>query len=241
MALALYLAALLSCSNNGLALPLSPRAMVTPGQQQQDAKQVPAEKQTPDSTQPPAAPPAKPADKPKKVITNDDLKSSGNGDSGFSTLDFGQINDCNRSCFEEIRQRARVIPSESPNWKRDLLQAIDRVRSNGEWQKYLRDLYDMHVKFCQIGDDKKEELAKSADPNNVTAREIAIDDKYDAKFKEAQAALQELTNRQDALQRKFSGSPFAYQFSVVQTSRIQNASCAQRWYPNNSENDESDR
>lgn len=241
MVLALYLAILLSCSSNGSARARSPRAILTPGQQQQDAKQAPPEKQAPDSTQPPPAPPAKPADKPKKVITNDDLKSPGGGDSGFSSLDFGQINDCNRNCFEEVRQRTRVVPSLNPNWRRDLLQAIDQVRNDGEWQKYLRDFYDMHLKFCQIGDEKKEELAKFADPNNVTARELAIDDKYDAKFKEAQTALQELTNRQDALQRKFAGNPFAYQFSVMQTTRIQNASCAQRWYPNNSEDNENDQ
>jgi hypothetical protein len=31
------------------------------------------------------------------------------------------------------------------------LQAIDTVRKDDEWQKHLRNLYDVHLKFCQLG------------------------------------------------------------------------------------------
>ena len=212
-------------------LPQAPDT--APAQQRQDQKPA-AERQAPDS-QPSQQPAAKPAPKPKKVITNDDLTSGRVG--AFSTADFSEVNDCDRICFEQVRQLARVSPASDPNWKRDVLQAIDTVRKDDEWQKHLRDLYAVHLKFCEYGAEKREELAKNADPRNVTPKEIAIDEKYDAKFKQAQAELQKLYEQQGAIQRKFAGDPFAFQFSFVQTSRIQNASCEQRWYPSNTTDD----
>ena len=155
-------------------------------------------------------------------------------------MEFSEINDCDRYCFENVRQSARAPTGSNPNWKRDLLQAIDRVRSDAEWQTYLRELYNVHLKFCQLGDEKREELNRDADPHNVTPREIAIDDKYDAKFKEVQATLQTLYYRQADLQKRFGANPFAFQFSIVQTSRIQNANCAQQRSPRYTPNDADD-
>ena len=218
----LYLAIFFSLSPG--KLPAVSLAVPALRQQQQDPKPSPPDKQPSESPQQPAASPAKPADKPKKVITNDDLKGGGGGD-GFSAVNFGQINDCDRNCFDQVRQLARVSPGADANWKRDLLQAIDTVRKDDDWQKYLRDLYDVHLKFCRLGGEKRDELAKYADPRNVTPKEIAIDDKYDAKFKQTQAELTNVYARQSALQRRFGENPFAYQFSIVQTNRIQNASC----------------
>lgn len=194
---------------------------------QQDQKPA-ADKQSSD-THPDQQAPEKPPPKPRKVITNDDLKPARGA--AFSGADFGQINDCDRNCFEKVRELARVAPGSNPNWKRDLLHAVDTVRKDAEWQGYLRSLYNVHLKFCQFGAEKRDELAKNADPHNVTPREIAIDEKYDAKFKQAQVELQDLYSRQAALQRKFGADPFAVQFSFVQTSRIQNAPCEQQWYP----------
>jgi hypothetical protein len=173
--------------------------------------------------------PDKTTPKTRKVITNDDLKPARHG--GFSGGDFNEINDCDRRCFEQVRELARVAPASNPNWKHDLLRAVDTVRKDAEWEGYLRSLYNVHLRFCQFGAEKRDELAKSADPHNVTPREIAIDEKYDAKFKQAQVELQDLYSRQSDLQRKFSGNPLALQFSLVQTSRIQNAPCEQHWYP----------
>lgn len=194
--------------------------------------------------QPAAAPstpvvPANPAAKPKKIITNDDLKGGGNS-GGFSAADFNSINNCNRACFEQVRQQAHVIPSASPNWKRDLLQAVEQIRNDNDWQKYLRDLYEQHVKFCNLGLEKRQELAKYSDPNNVTPRELAIDEKYDAKFTAAQNALRALDARQASLQRKYAGYPLAYQFTMIQASRIQTANCYGQGGPDYSPNDADD-
>ena len=74
----------------------------------------------------------------------------------------------------------------------------------------------------------------------MTPREIAIDDKYDAKFKEVQAALQTLYYRQGDLQRKFGANPFAYQFSIVQTGPNPECNCAPQRYPNYAPSDADD-
>ena len=98
------------------------------------------------------APAAKPPDKPKKVITNDDLKGSWQRRFGVSPMEFGEVNDCDRNCFEKVRQMARVPTSVKPELETGSLQAIDQVRKDDEWQKYLRELYDVHLKFCQFGE-----------------------------------------------------------------------------------------
>jgi hypothetical protein len=237
----LYLAIFLTCAPGEFPQAQAQSPVPAPPQQQ-DAKQLPPDKQPSDSPVPaPALPPSptKPSRKPKKVITNDDLSGSGDGFS-FSPQDFSQINDCNRNCFEQVRQLSRIAPATNPNWRRLLLQAIEEVRREGAWQKYLRDLYDVHVKFCALGDQRREELAKYADPRNVTPREVAIDEKYDVKFKEMQSELQAVYERQSALQAKFSGNPFAYQFSTVQADRIKSANCMSPRYPNYSPTDADD-
>ena len=168
----------LADSGTGQPSPTEQKLPDTLPQQPTAAPATPAVPVTPPLPQPP--------EKPRRVITNDDLK--GGGGSGFSPMEFSEINDCDRYCFENVRQLARASTSSNPNWKRDLLQAIDRIRSDAEWQTYLRELYDVHLKFCQLGDEKREEPSRDADPHNVTRREIAIHDKYDAKFKEDREA-----------------------------------------------------
>lgn len=162
-----------------------------------------------------------------KVYTNENLPSAADGS---VAMDFSTINDCDRNCFEQVRTLAHVSPAANPDWKRDLLRALDPVRKDPEWQQYLRDVYEAHLRFCQISDEKREELARVADPSNVTARELNVDDKYDAKFRQAQASLQTLYLRQRPLQQKFAFSSFSLQFSQLQVSRIQSASCANQSY-----------
>ena len=133
-----YLLTVLCCGASGHRAPTA-ASPIPAEQQQQDPKPSPTEQKPSDTPpqQPTAAPttPAVPAtppppkspDKPRRVITNDDLK--GGGGSGFSPMEFSEINDCDRYCFENVRQLARAPTGSNPNWKRDLLQAIDRVRS----------------------------------------------------------------------------------------------------------------
>jgi len=193
----------------------------------QDAALKPAPSDNP--SQPPAGADAKPSNPRKKVYTNDNLPKANPGD--FSGADFSEINNCDRNCFEQVRQLAHVFPGSNPNWKRDLLRALDTVRKDADWQKYLRDLYDVHQRFCALGAEKRDEIAYVADPANVTPREIAVEDKYDAKFKQAQSSLEQVSAPQHGLQQLFGASPFSLQFSQLQVSRIQNAPCGSQRYP----------
>ena len=145
-----------------------------------------------------------------------------------------------RNCFEQVRQLAHVFPGSNSNWKRELLRALDTVRKDPDWQKYLRDLFDVHQRFCALGAEKRDEIAYVADPANVTPREIAVEDKYDAKFKQAQASLEQVSARQHGLQQLFAASPFSLQFSQLQVSRIQNAPCSSQRYPQPTPSDGND-
>ena len=218
--------AMILCLTTG-GFRIAPRAMTGP-RQQDAAKPSSQEKQTPNSQQkqpssatPPAAAPAR----SKKVITNDDLQSS----SGFgsSPADFGEINDCDRSCFQYLQQSVRVDPAQNPHWRRDILRSIDLVRKDAEWQGILREVYDLHLKLCELGDEKRQELNTGADPHNVTSQEVGIEEKYDVRFKKLQDELRAVYARQSAL-RTGADNPVAYRFRIYQEGRVQNAACAQR-------------
>jgi len=197
--------------------------------QQNDPKRPSKEKQPPDSQQKqPSTQAAKPAAKPKKVITNDDLAGSGGG-FGFSSAEFSQINECDRNCFLNLQQSIRIDPAQNPHWRRDVLRAIDLVRKDAAWQRILRDVYDLHLKTCDLQAEKQEELAKSADPNNVTPQEVDIEEKYEVKFKELQEQLNAVRARQSTLKGD-AENPVVFRFRIDQENRLQGAPCAQPAY-----------
>jgi hypothetical protein len=90
--------------------------------QQQDDQRAPADKPTADSAQQTpatAADAAKPSAKPKRVITNDDIKSSPyTGFGGLFYTNSGSINDCDANCFDQVRAFAQVDAERNPNWRR---------------------------------------------------------------------------------------------------------------------------
>jgi hypothetical protein len=220
--------ALLLCFASG---GLRPAPRVTPiAWQQTDPKRPSQEKQPADSQQKqPSAPAAKPAAKPKKVITNDDLEGSGSG-FGFSSAEFSQINDCDRSCFRNLQQSIRIDPAQNPHWRRDVLRAIDLVRKDAAWQRILHDVYDLHLKTCDLQVEKQEELAKAADPANVTPQEVDIEEKYEVKFRELQEQLNAVRARQSALKGDANDNPVVFRFRIYQENRLQGAPCAQPAY-----------
>jgi hypothetical protein len=166
--------------------------------------------------------------KPKKVITNDDIKSSPfAGFGGLFYTNSGSINDCDANCFDQVRMFAQVNAEKNSNWRRDVLKQLELVRSDGEWQAYLHELYDAHNRVCQLTFDKGDELRRSGNTRNLGPQEIAITEKYDQKMKAAQAELSQVFGRQTALQRKFMDKPYANSFAMVQGTRMQGGFCSQ--------------
>jgi hypothetical protein len=164
------------------------------------------------------------ANQPKKGITTDDIKSSpftGFGEVFYTNT--GSINDCDANCFEQVHMMAHVTGEKNATWRRDVLEQLDAVRSDSEWQTYLHELYDAHRRVCQVTFDKLDELRRSGNARNMGPQEIAISEKYDAQMNSAQAEL----NAAVARQRKFAAKPYANSFAMVQGMRMQGGFCSQ--------------
>jgi hypothetical protein len=225
-----YLAAVLWCAAGGSLFRPRATIMTGPRERQQADSQAPGDKPSArDTAQSPAAPataaPAKAADKPKKVITNDDIKSSPFARfGGLFYTSTGSINDCDANCFDQVRQIASA--ETNPNWRREVLEQIEFVRSDSEWQAYLHDLYDAHNKVCQLQFDKADELKRSGNMRNLGPQEIAIAEKYDTKMGAAQENLSDAVARQPALQERFVDKPYASSFARMQGMRMQGGFCA---------------
>jgi hypothetical protein len=193
----------------GFSFLLASMVMAAPQEQQQDGRKTPAVK-------------------PKKVITNDDIRSSPfAGFGGLFYTNSGSINDCDANCFDQVRLFAQVNAEKNSDWRRGVLKELELVRSDGEWQAYLHELYDAHQKVCQLTFDKGDELKRSGNTRNLGPREIAITEKYDVKMKAAQAELSAVVGRQTTLQKKFADKRYANSFATAQGTRMQAGFCSQ--------------
>lgn len=170
---------------------------------------------------------AKPA-RAKHVITNDDIKPSPYANFGglfyFST---GSINDCDSACSDQVRAMATFNSDKNPNWRTQVLRELEQVRSNSEWQTYLRALYGAHNKICQLTFDKQDELRRSGNSRNVGPTEIAIAEKYEDQTKAAQNELNTEVARQSVEQKKFAEKPYANAFASLQGTRMMGGFCSQ--------------
>jgi hypothetical protein len=214
--------ALLVCCAFGFPL-FSPGTVCA--QEQPAEQKPPADKPATDAS---AASSATSANKPKRVITNDDIRSS-----PFSTFgglfytNSGSINDCDAGCFDQVHLMGHLGLDKNPNWRTDVLRQVDQVRSDGEWQAYLHELYNAHNRICQLTFDKEDELRRSGNRRNLGPQEIAITERYDEKAKAAEADLSELVAQQPVLQKKFFSKPYANAFASVQGFRMRSGFCSQ--------------
>jgi hypothetical protein len=210
---------------SGVSVGYAAQTAQTPDEAK-NSESKPAENSGPAQPAPP--PSAKPATKPKKIITNDDIKSS--LDSGFGGVFYvsaGAINNCDVMCFDQLRGNAWRGGKENPNWRRDILQQLDFVRSDSQWQGYLHELYRAHDAICQLTFEKQDEMRRSGSTRKLGPQEIAIADKYDDKISAAQATLTSAVARESELRQRFAGKPIANNFAMTQGVRMQGGFCSQ--------------
>src|ERR1700690_730122 len=214
----------------GLAILAFLLSAATAGARAQDqplsppAQQQPGFAPAPSPSNIPVPKPQAPRRRAHRVITNDDIEGIGSIYRSAFGPDLTYINDCDRSCFEAVRVAARIYPS-GVQWKKDLLDAIERVKDDGPWQGLLSDFGAVRGKFCLLEQERNEELARESDPRNVTPVEISIEEKYDRLFKGAQADLLSLYDRAQVLRQSHASSGLEIGFMNYQTNRIVTANC----------------
>ncbi len=226
-----YFGVILRCAAGLCALlPAVPTSVAAQEQQQQEQK-PPTAKTTADAAAQVSTTVATgtPASKPKHVITNDDIKPSPYSSfGGLFYMSTGSINDCDAGCFDQVRGIAMVNSETNPNWRRDVLRQLDLVRSDGEWQVYLHDVYRAHNKVCQSTFDKQDELRKSGGSfRNLGPQQIAITERYDEETKAAQDDLSARVERRPQIQKKFADRPYANAFATIQGTRMTSGFCSQ--------------
>jgi hypothetical protein len=214
--------------------PAFPTSLPAQEQQQQQQDQKPSADKTKATADAPlqdstTAAAGKPASKPKHVITNDDIKPSPyTSFGGLFYMSSGAINDCDASCFDQVRAMAMANSDTNPNWRRDVLRQIELVRSDGEWQAYLHDVYTAHNKICQLTFDRQDELRRSGGSfRNLGPQQIAITEKYDQQTKAGQDELSAQVARQRQIQKKFVEQPYANAFANIQGTRMMAGFCSQ--------------
>jgi len=188
--------------------------------------QSPAPAPGPAAAQDQAKPEA--AAKPHHIITNEDIQAQHDLiASANSDVNIGNINDCDRTCFEMVRSQTGYWLTQNTDWKRDLLRGIEQVSDDPKWQAALFHIARVKSKFCDLAQDKNDALADVADPRKMTEDEIAIDEQYDRKFKTAQAELNSALADADAIMRSYGG--IVVTFMRLQKQRACNRVCIIRY------------
>jgi len=208
--------------------PQAPPPSASPSQQAADKSAAPNAAPSSDAAQGPDQ--VKPAatGKGHHVITNEDIQAKHELiASANSDVDIGNINDCDRTCFEMVRSQAGYWLVQNTDWKRDLLRGIEQVSDDPKWQAALFHIARVKARFCDLSQDKNDALANVADPRKMTEDEIAIDEQYDRKFKAAQAELNSALAEADAITRTYSG--IVVTFMNMQKQRACNRVCIIRY------------
>jgi hypothetical protein len=180
---------------------------------------------TPATNPPQEAPAPKKETKPHKVFTNEDVEGKGAAmyPSSADFVDLNAINECDRYCFEQVRQASHIPPGMSPNWKYALLDGIEKVRGDAAWQTILAQLASIKGKYCSLEAEKNAALARQAGSGTVTEGEISIEEAYERKIRALQAETAGVYERAEPIHRKYTGA--VVQFMTLQQQRIANIAC----------------
>ena len=201
----------------------APQSNPAPAPCTENCPPAPAQAKLP-ATSPDAA--AKPPANPHKVITNDDMDARPHDITIEGTRDIlQQLNACDRTCFDQVAQRAGANGAYSARWKLALLDAIEAVKADTAWQGTLGEIIGVQGLACETQTRKAQDIQKYADPRNITPGELAVERQYEAKFREIRNRLNAALDRANAHIAKSSPGILQSQFMHMQVDKIVHATC----------------
>ena len=178
----------------------------------------------PDATNPNAQ--GKPPAKPHKVITNEDFDARPRDVTVEGGRDLLQtLNTCDRTCFDQVAQRASISGGYSARWKLALLDVVDTVKADGTWQGLLGQILGVQASACELQVKKTQDLQRFSDPRTVTHSELAIEREYEPKFREIQSRLNAALDRANAHIAKSSDSVLQASYMHLQAEKLVHATC----------------
>lgn len=136
-----------------------------------------------------------------------------------------QLSECDRTCFDQVAQRAGVNGYSSPRWKLALLEAIDAVKADSTWRGHLGEILGVQDQTCELQARKTADLQHFSDPRSVTPTELAIERQYEPKFREIRGRLNTALDLANAYINKNAPSPLQAQFMHFQVEKLVNANC----------------
>jgi hypothetical protein len=170
--------------------------------------------------------PAKPPAKPRKVITNDDIDARPHDITIEGTRDLlQQLNTCDRTCFDQVAQRAGLNGGSGPRWKLALLDAIEAVKADAAWQGILGEIIGVQGLACETQAKKTQDIQRFADARNITPSELAVEREYEPKFRDIQNRLKAALDRANAHIAKSSPGNLQSQYMHMQADKIVHATC----------------
>jgi hypothetical protein len=199
----------------------SPQSSAAPAPCTANCPQTPAKPATasPDS-------PAKPVAKPHKVYTNEDIDARPHAITIEGSRDIlQQLNTCDRTCFDQVAQRAGLNGGSGPRWKLALLDAMEAVKADAAWQGILGEILGVQGLACETQVRKTEDLRRYADSRNITPSELAVERQYEPKFREIRARLNATLDRANTHIAKSSPDNLQAQYMHMQVDKLVHATC----------------
>ena len=169
---------------------------------------------------------ARPPAKPHKIYTNEDIDARPHDITIEGARDLlQQLNACDRTCFDQVAQRAGPNAGSGPRWKLALLDAIEVVKADVAWQGILGEIIGVQGQACETQVKKTQDIQRYADSRNITPSELAVEREYEPKFREIQNRLKAALDRADAHIAKSSPGNLQSQYMHMQVDKIVHATC----------------
>jgi hypothetical protein len=169
---------------------------------------------------------AKPPAKPHKVYTNEDMDSRPHDITISGSRDLlQQLNTCDRTCFDQVAQRAGINPGSNVRWKMALFNSIETVKGDVPWQEILGELLGIQGQACELQVQKTQDIHRFADPRSVTPNELAVERQYEPKFREIRGRLNAALDRANAHIAKNSPDNLQSAYMHMQADKLVHATC----------------
>jgi hypothetical protein len=202
-----------------LAQSASPQAAANP---------VPAAPGAPATQAPSPDPSAKPAAKPKHIITNDDLEPHSRANSGDEKIMPGSSSflSCGPSCEQEARSALDVQPDDEAEWRIQIIEARRDLAADSAWRGLLSQGLQQSNTYCNFLQQQTQKTAPSGNDYRSRVQQAQNQAYFENMDKSLRAGMETTVNRmQDRIKEVQVLSPVRAALMYVQANHIFDRTC----------------
>jgi hypothetical protein len=179
------------------------------------------------ATQAPSPDPsAKPAAKPKHIITNDDLEPHTRANTSDEKIMPGSFLTCGPTCEQEARSALDVQPDDEAEWRIQIIEARRDLAADSAWRGLLSQGLQQSNTYCNFLQQQTQKTAPSGNDYRSRVQQAQNQTYFENMDKSLRAVMEATVNRmQDRIKEVQVLSPVRAALMYVQANHIFDRTC----------------